>query len=436
MTSQGSSKRASGSRRFALVAALALLAGGAAAPSPAHAASNAEVESSIVFIATEWTGFIYIPGYVFTDGEGVWTDEVTTYTSCTGWFASADGHIMTAGHCVDPTEGRTALLNTYLTEADRLDLLDDAIVNWSVEGPNSGDSVEQTVQVIQPNGVEGAIITNNPITAQVVSYRGFEEGDLALLHVAGIEATPALAIAETSPENGDELTAVGFPATVSGAVDATRVRASFKSGTASSQQFSAESGIPTTEINADISPGMSGGPTVNANGEVLGVNSFILTNEKRNFNFITDTNDLETFLVSNGVEYVPAASAEATPEPTEAVAAPLPPVETAAPAPPETTTPTPTETNVAVPKPEPTNAGNLLPPVKDDFGPMVTLAAAVSAIFLLAIVLFYFLVWRRRKIAINEDEGVRCPVCGTNYPSGTRFCSKDGTILPNSTRVV
>ena len=436
MTSQGSSQRVSRPRRFAVVAALALLAAGAVSspPTPAYAASNAEVESSIVYIVTEWTGFIYIPGYVFTDGEGVWTDEVTTYSSCTGWFASAEGHIMTAGHCVDPSEGRTALLSSYLGEADRLDLLNDATVNWTVEGPNSGDSVEQTVQVIQPNDVEGAIITNNPITAQVVAYRGFEEGDLALLHVGGIEATPPLVVADTSPENGDELTAVGFPATVSGVVDGTRVRASFKSGTASSQQYRADSGIPTTEINADISPGMSGGPTVNANGEVLGVNSFILTNEKRNFNFITDTNDLETFLVSNGIEYLPA-SAEVTPTPTETAAPPVP-TEASAPVPPVANTPTPTESSLVVPTPEPSNDAALPVSTQDDFGPMVLLGVVVSGILLIALILFYVLVWRKRKLAENEPGGVHCPTCGTYYTNGARFCLKDGTLLPHDISVV
>ena len=370
---------------------------------------------------------------MFSDGEGVWTEAVTTYTSCTGWFASAEGHIVTAGHCVDPAEGRTALLSTYLEEADSLDMLDDAIVNWTVEGANDGDPVEQTVQVIQPNGVAGTIITNNPITAQVVSYKGFTDGDLALLHVAGIGATPPLAIAPTSPVNGDELTAIGFPATVSGVVDGTRVRASFKSGTASSQQFGVGNGIPTTEINADISPGMSGGPTVNANGEVLGVNSFLITGEKRNFNFITDTDNLETFLISNGVNFVPA-SAEASPEP-EPSNTPAP-TEANVAAPPVTSTPVPSETSIAVPIPEETNANSLVPIAKDDFGPMVSLIVAVSSMLLLAVVLFYFLVWRRRKGAELENEEVRCPVCGTTYGGGTRFCPKDGTILPNVTRVV
>ena len=404
-------------QRLALVSALALLVGVASAPLPASAASNAEVESSIVLIGTTWSGYIYIPDYIFDDGVGVWTDEITASSFCTGWFASAEGHIVTAGHCVDPSEGRTALLTSYLAEVDSLDSLDDAIVNWTVEGDNDGDPVKRVVQVIQPNDVEGAIITNNAVTAQIVSFRGPEEGDLALLHVSGIKATPALTVAPTHPANGDGLTAVGFPGSVSQVMDGTRIHASFKSGTASSRQFSADGGIPTTEINADLSPGMSGGPTINDKGEVLGVNSFVLADEERNFNFITDTDSLETFLKTNDVNYTPA-------------------------------------------------------PIDNGSRMIVTVLVVVFAL-LLAVGLVLFFLLRKRNVVRpviasagsynspslmllespehqaptpaapvvdrpdavvpqeNVPNGVYCPSCGTHYTNSSKFCSKDGTILPN-----
>jgi serine protease Do len=45
---------------------------------------------------------------------------------------------------------------------------------------------------------------------------------------------------------------------------------------------------------------MSGGPTVDEAGNVLGVNSFLLRNQQ-NFNFITDTTDLGAFIRQQGV---------------------------------------------------------------------------------------------------------------------------------------
>lgn len=282
-------------------AAVAVLSGCAAPGSNSNASVESRVEASILLVGTTWSGYIYVPDYASYDGIGYWTDRIDAFSFCTGWFASTDGHIVTAGHCVDPEEGRTAVLSQYLNDEGAPDLLGDAIVGWTVEGETNGTDVERTVQVIQPDGVDGAVI-DDPITAQIVDYRAFTDGDLALLHVTGIDPTPPLAIAPSQPEVGDDLTAIGFPATVLEVVDGARIRASFKSGTASSQQVST-SGVAGTEINADISPGMSGGPTIDAQGQVLGINSYTINGESRNFNFITGTEDLGAFLTKNGVDY-------------------------------------------------------------------------------------------------------------------------------------
>ncbi|MFI7065773.1 trypsin-like peptidase domain-containing protein [Kribbella sp. NPDC050124] len=105
------------------------------------------------------------------------------------------------------------------------------------------------------------------------------------------------------PAVGTKLISIGFPAAVGRVIDENQ-RASFKTGTASSQQTSPK-GVPQTEVNADLSGGMSGGPTVDEAGNVLGVNSFLLR-DQQNFNFITDTTDLGAFLRQHGVNPVAA----------------------------------------------------------------------------------------------------------------------------------
>ncbi len=57
-------------------------------------------------------------------------------------------------------------------------------------------------------------------------------------------------------------------------------------------------------------PRGSGGPTVDENGNVLGVNSFLLRNQQ-NFNFITDTTDLAVFLRQHGVNPLAARTPSA-----------------------------------------------------------------------------------------------------------------------------
>jgi hypothetical protein len=52
-------------------------------------------------------------------------------------------------------------------------------------------------------------------------------------------------------------------------------------------------GAPFTEISSAMSGGMSGGPTVDSQGRVIGVNSFGPTGEEESFNFVTGTDSLD-----------------------------------------------------------------------------------------------------------------------------------------------
>ena len=151
----------------------------------------------------------------------------------------------------------------------------------------------------------------------MLDFRGTDQGDVALLKIEA-NNTPALPVATADPANNTAVTAIGFPAAVAEVVDSSQVRADFKSGTVSSHQTS-KSGIPMTGVNADLSGGMSGGPTVDELGNVLGVNSSLIEGEQ-NFNFITDTSDLHDWLQGKGL---PLASPH-----TPIVAAP-PPVQPA-----------------------------------------------------------------------------------------------------------
>ncbi|MGR6966658.1 S1 family peptidase [Geodermatophilus sp. URMC 61] len=278
-----------------------------ASPGTAAAAEVSDAEKSIVLVGVSWEGYVLHPD---ATGAPVWSAPVNVMSGCTGWFAAEDGHIVTAGHCVDPAEGRAAILQQFLVDNNMQDRAAEAFANWPVEGLEQGSDPVRVVQVVQPPAVEGAVITD-PITVQVVDHQPFADGDLALLKANGLpEATPALAIAEEPAAIGDPITSIGFPDTVAAVTDVSRLRASFKSGTVSSSQVSPD-GVAGTEVNAELSYGMSGGPTINERGEVLGVNSFITLGDATNFNFITDATALRTYLERLDVELVPTSSAPA-----------------------------------------------------------------------------------------------------------------------------
>jgi hypothetical protein len=268
-----------------------------ASPSaPVATGGPGDAEKSIVYVGIGWTGYVQFPT---EDGGLAWSDPVEVAMNCTGWFASDEGHIVTAGHCLDPDTVEIHILRRFLAENDASHLEQDAL-DWQVSGWETGSPDRGDVWVVQPSAVEGAVI-DEPLTVQVLDYRPMADGDLALLKANGLaEATPPLSIAPESPTVGDSVTAIGYPASVAGHSDAARLRASFKSGTVSSTQVT-EHGVAGTEINADLSGGMSGGPTVDATGQVLGVNSFGV-GDGQSFNFITDGSALRDYLEQQGLD--------------------------------------------------------------------------------------------------------------------------------------
>lgn len=295
------------------LALLTLLAPPAFASAPDGTDINDEVAKSVVSLTITFDAYVRYP--LEGGGEDITSKPVQLTSGCTGFFVTREGHFVTAGHCVDPQEVRDKLITAArgqvvadgkLTQAaaETNELLTYALENWVVEGASKGSPPVRSVEITQPKAAGGPVAIEK-VRAQVLDFRPFKDGDVALVK-AEISGTQPLPIARQDPGIGTPLTSVGFPGAVGSVFDATRVRASFKSGTASSQQVSPQ-GVPQTEVNADLSGGMSGGPTVDNSGNVLGVNSALLRGEQA-FNFITDTTDLNAFLQRNGITPVPPSS--------------------------------------------------------------------------------------------------------------------------------
>jgi S1-C subfamily serine protease len=275
-----------------------------AVPTAPSAAGNAStlvgLEKSMVVLWTKWTGRIDVPADAVADHVAGYTEDVSYYVTCTGWYVSKTAEIVTAGHCVDPAHGREVVLEEFLKANNATSLLNDALANWHVEGATQGSPLDRSVQAVQPNGVEGATITS-PTTVQVVDFKPTYDGDVALLQVPNMATqTPPLRVANAGPQIGEPVTSIGFPGGLRAVADQSQIaRVSFKTGSVSSHQVTPQ-GVTKIEVSAALGPGMSGGPTVNADGQVVGVNSSGLR-DAANFNFITDTAGLRAFLESHDV---------------------------------------------------------------------------------------------------------------------------------------
>lgn len=94
-----------------------------------------------------------------------------------GLFASEEGHIVTAGHCVDPEEVEDDILHQFLTEQDALDM-EASAADWQVSGWETPSPDRDAVLVVQPGAVDGAVI-DEPVRVQVLDWQGFQDGDRA-----------------------------------------------------------------------------------------------------------------------------------------------------------------------------------------------------------------------------------------------------------------
>jgi serine protease Do len=284
---------------------IGLASGALASPTPEQV--DAQVRPSILLVGIEWQGTVTYPD---TNGNWLQSGTITADGVCTGWFASRQGDIVTAGHCVDPAEGKQDIIQQFLndqvqqgnlTSAQADALLPQAEQNWPVNGSTQGSPPDRLVQVVQTTDIRDRVVTT-PTTVQVTDFKPVGNGDFALLQLPDPSGpTPALVVAGSSPPAGAAITSAGYPGSVIALTDNPQV--SFLSGTVSGEQNF--QGSSFTQVNTNLSPGLSGGPAVNDEGEVVGTSSFTITNGNQN-NFITNGQALWRFLKDNNVSLVSA----------------------------------------------------------------------------------------------------------------------------------
>ncbi|MFJ4026290.1 trypsin-like peptidase domain-containing protein [Paenarthrobacter sp. NPDC089989] len=296
--------RTAGKKCTVPLALAATLSAPLLASTPALADVNSDtIDKSIVWVDTAWSATVQVP---FKDGTTE-TFKTTLVTLCTGWFVSNTGHVATAGHCVDADDGLYTSIYAKVIDEQSLTGVKPENVDWPLS------LADPQIKIDQPSGIDGGVLSGKTaITAQLIAKQGFEKGDNALLRIADMKDTPALALGSEAPKVRDKVTSIGFPDLVGSTSDVERQKPSYRSGAVSSRSYSTQ-GVPRTEIDTDITPGMSGGPSVNEAGEVIGINSAYVYQGAGQANYITDTQTLRDFLTSNGVKLTEAASKSATP---------------------------------------------------------------------------------------------------------------------------
>jgi S1-C subfamily serine protease len=246
-------------------------------------------------------------GYVNNGSPFEWA------TRCSAFAVNPDGYLVTAGHCVDlGEEGARAtaleLATQWLVDdgwifQDDFDFwLNEGHLIWGVEGTERGSDPDFEMWV-QRGVAAGGLRTGEALPARVVNYQPWSQGDIAIVKIEQSDIPTVLLAPEADVTIGTDVLSIGYPGSSDAVTDQT-LEPTFKDGQINSEKTREGGLLPVYEMSAALSGGMSGGPTANLNGDIVGVNSFNITGETEAFNFISPVSLVTEMLAQNGVENV------------------------------------------------------------------------------------------------------------------------------------
>lgn len=292
---------------LALVGALLLLM---VTPGVADAQSTPEEEAAalarpaIVYIEATWSAYVQ-------DHDGDWLNEGEPFTggwTCTGFVVNPSGYVATAGHCIDGAQEMAVMAGVdywveqgWATAEQAPELFQTGMMNWKVEGEDAGSPPAVEYHVQHGKATSG-MSTGEAWPARLIESKPMEEGDVALLKVEQTNLPVVELATDEEVSIGTPILSIGYPGTSDLVVDAT-LEPTFKDGKINSSKTREDGLIPVYEISAAVSGGMSGGPTVDLEGRVVGINSFGINSEleTQQFNFVSPATLLSEMLARNGV---------------------------------------------------------------------------------------------------------------------------------------
>jgi serine protease Do len=262
----------------------------------------AEVRPAIVYVTEKFTAYV-------ADETGTYFNNGNPYelsVTCTGFGVNPNGYVATAGHCVDLYSPNgikgdfiAAVAKDVVATVPGVTLqqaIDFGTQNWTVEGTAKGSAIDSQIAVVTGSVQGGG--QPQALPARVVDARGLTQGDVALLKVETTDLPSVELATDADVQVGTPLLSIGYPASADAVTDPS-LEPSNKDGQVSSKKTVGS--VPVYETSAALTPGMSGGPTVDLEGRVLGINSFMPAGESQAFNFVAPASGLTELLSRNGV---------------------------------------------------------------------------------------------------------------------------------------
>lgn len=216
-------------------------------------------------------------------------------------------------HVLRPLVGRIAGLSParadspFATVADLIRTVEPAVVQIETRtGVGSGFVLDPAGLIVTcyhciQDDVSARVIFSNNKVLEVEGVRAVGPGrDLAILQVEALEPLPFLPLAEQPPSKGEPVVTYGSPAGLSftfseGSISALRTVSDIEHITGrllGGGRLTLSSSCGLLQFTATTMPGHSGGPVVDWRGNVLGITSFCLPHQGRNFEFAISATEI------------------------------------------------------------------------------------------------------------------------------------------------
>lgn len=291
---------------------------------PSATYGSAVADASLVYLE------IYYRVYMREPQMGVYLNDgfpFETVAQCTAWGVAAN-HVVTASHCIQvdvqagtvpydiivgPATDWAMAVGLYpgLTRADVQNI---GLTTWEVEGDSANSPPVREIYAsygVVTSGLQGQAGTS---TARLVDNIPIDQGDVALVSIQDPAALasapiPVLEIAPGTPAVGTEILSLGYPGVVGSITTGQTQSPSIQDGRISAVSTTSFGGYQVFEVSSAIDSGMSGGPTVNFAGQVVGVNSFGVVGNLDSFKFVSPADRfVGELLARNGVANEPSGT--------------------------------------------------------------------------------------------------------------------------------